>query len=152
MLELPNGLQPVLWSVMPAVDVHWAVGLLLFKEHDFGIRIGIDVSDERVACAKALDGLLEKNLPIGRFVGIKIDGAHGVVVGVVACDKHFAFTIKVEVGEADMAVRRETVWWCDGLVDSDGVECGIGTADDVNIVDRISTNQFLSSITKHIAG
>ena len=77
---------------------------MLFKKDNLGMRVIVDIADEGIAGAKALDGFLENDLSIRRLIGIEIDRAHGMVVGVVACDNHFAFAVKVEVGKADMAV------------------------------------------------
>ena len=111
------------------------------------MRVIVDIADEGITGAKALDGFLENDLPVRRLVGIEIDRAKGMVVGVVTCDKHLAFAVKVEVGKADMAVSRVSIRWRDGLVDGDGIQGGIGAAGDVYVVDGVAANQFLLCIT-----
>ena len=111
------------------------------------MRVIVNVADEGITGAKALDGFLENDLSVRRLVGIEIDCAHGMVVGVVACDKHFAFAVKVKVSKADMAVLRVSIRWCDGFVDGDGVQRGIGAAGDVYVVNGVAANQFLLCIT-----
>ena len=98
MLVLPDSSQPGWCRVSPTIDIHRLPGLLLFKKDNLGMRVVVDIADEGITGAKALDGLLENDLSAGRLEGIKIDRAHGVVIGVVASDQDLAFAVEVEVG------------------------------------------------------
>ena len=55
MMVLPHRRKPGLRCVAPAIDIHGAPRLLLFEEDDFGVRVVVDVTDEGIACAKAVD-------------------------------------------------------------------------------------------------
>ena len=100
---LPDGGEPVLTRVAPAIDIHGVISLFLQKD-DFGMRIVINVANERIASAEALDGSLEENLPCRGFVGIEMANARSMVVGVVADDKYLAFAVKVEISKGGVTV------------------------------------------------
>ena len=151
MALFPDGIQSALCGVTPTNDFFIiAVGLIL-KKNDFRMRVNVNVADEDIAGAGTLVSVLENDLPIGRFVGIEIGVVHGLVIGVVANDKNLDFTIKVEVGEADVTVGGKTVWRRYGLGHCHGILIRIGSADDVHIVDGVAANQLLLRIVQYIA-
>ena len=65
--------------------------------------------------------------------------------------QYLAFAVKVEVGEADMAVLGESRRWCDGLVNGNGVLGRIGAADNIYVVDCVAAYQFLFFVVEYIA-
>ena len=83
MFLFPHGGKPIIGRITPAEQLCRVIELFL-EQYDFGIRVSVDVANKGVACAIGMVRLLEYDLPVGRLVGINVDVAKSVVVGVVA--------------------------------------------------------------------